>query len=151
MDSDAMSERGKKEGKTVVGSRSEVKSIVSFHLDVDAGKGGKYVNRKHAIWAIESMPKLPTLIINSKGDEGGFHAYWILEKPVVVEGNASAIQAQARAWNERLKQACLGKLDTTCNLDRVLRCVGVPRLDGGRVCLHSCDFSRMYKLEELVA
>lgn len=151
MDQQAMEQRAAKTGKTVVGNRKEVKTMVSLHLDVDAGKGGKYVNRKHALWALGNMPKPPTLVINSNGEAGGFHAYWVLREPVRICRNRDQIQKQCEAWNLRLKELCGGKLDTTCNLDRVLRCVGVPRLDGGRVFMHSYEPSHLYGLEELVA
>ena len=136
--------------KYAVGGITEVKSIVSVHLDVDAGKSNKYVTRRHALWAMESMPKPPTLVVNSGGSDGGFHAYWILKRAVAVQGIQSRVQKNLENWNSRLKELCGGKLDKTCNLDRILRCVGVPREDGLEVVCEYYEPSREYDLDELV-
>lgn len=136
---------------TGIGGIDEVKTIVSFHLDVDAGKSAKYVSRRHAWWALESMPVPPTLVVNSDGYDGGFHAYWCLKEPHLIDGDQLAIRKQTDAWNEHLKTLCGGRLDKTSNLDRVLRCVGVPRLDGGNVCCEQYKPEREYELSDLVA
>ena len=151
MDWEMMEERRRIEQKAaVVGGINEVKTIVSIQLDVDAGKSSRYVSRRHALHALDRMPFPPSLIINSNGDNGGFHAYWVLEKPYRIPSVAKRKQLQkvAAAWNDKLKELCNGKLDSTSNLDRVLRVVGVPRTDGGKVCLHSYDPSRLYDLND---
>ena len=149
MDAAAMQRRAKG-GRPVVGRRDEVKSIVSVHLDVDAGKNGKYVSRNHALWAIEAMPLAPSLIVNSKGMSGGFHAYWLLQRPHWIESAADRQRCQtiANGWNKRLKALCMDKLDSTSNLDRVLRCVGVPRADGVLVTAYEYWPERLYELED---
>lgn len=151
MDYAAMCRRSAETGKPVVGKQSEVRSIVSIHLDVDAQKGkGKYATRRHVLWCISEMPLRPTLVINSNGDAGGFHCYWCLRKPYRISDDECRRNAAmiARSWQDRLASLLKGKIDSTSNLDRVLRCVGVPRLDGGRVCLESCDFDALYDLHD---
>lgn len=150
MDYERMSQRSKKERKSVVGSLAEVRTVVSIHLDVDAGKGGKYLSRSHALWAIDQMPLKPTLVVNSNGQEGGFHVYWVLSEPVRIESekHRSHVQSLSSAWNERLKYLCAGKLDSTSNLDRVLRVVGGSRKDGGRVNMHDYEPENLYRIED---
>lgn len=152
MDTAAMKRRFTETGKPVIGKRDEVKTIVSFHLDVDCGKDGKYVSRSHALWALDAMPKPPSLIVNSKQEEGGFHAYWILDAPHRIADDADRKRCQkiSSDWNKRLKALCAGKLDSTANLDRVLRCVGVPRLDGSLVTPHRYWPDRLYEPDDLV-
>jgi hypothetical protein len=146
MDTDAMARRG----SHVVGNRSEVKTIVSFHCDVDAGKGGKYPARGTALWAINQMPLVPTLIINSNGNVGGFHAYWVLKQPYTItdEDDRKRVQDISKAWQGLLRQKLAGMLDNTSNLDRVLRCVNVKRCDGGDVTAHTYNVECEYSMED---
>lgn len=134
-----------------VGAAKEVKTVVSLHLDVDAGKDARYLSRHLAKLAVNSMPAPPTLIINSAANDGGFHVYWKLKEPFRIETEADRkhVQAKSKAWLAELNRLCMGKLDNTSNIDRVLRCVGVPRLDGHVPYLEEVDFSNTYSLEEL--
>lgn len=134
----------------VIGNRSEVRTAVSLHLDVDAGKSQKYASRSAALHALESMPVPPTLIINSNGDDGGFHAYWKLAKPVFIAGakRGNELQTISTNWNKLLKSKMKGRLDSTGNIDRVLRCVGVPRADGGSVTMQSYEPDRLYQISD---
>ena len=104
------------------------------------------------MWAIDQMPLKPTVIINSDSGERGLHCYWLLNEPHVIadEDDRKRCHDISKAWQRRLREFCGGKLDGTANLDRVLRCVGVPRLDGGMVTCHSADFSRLYALDDFV-
>lgn len=134
-----------------IGNQSEVQTIVSLHLDVDAGKEG-YLSRNAAKWAINQMPLKASMIINSQHKKGGFHAYWLLQPHLITdEKDRSRCHAIAKRWQDRLKELCVGKLDSTSNLDRVLRCVGVPRVDGDLVTCESCDFGSRPKLEDVVS
>lgn len=153
MDFDKMNKRSSGFRKNIVGSSRDVKSIVSIHLDVDAGKGGKYVTRPHALWAINQMPLRPSMIINSKGTDGGFHAYWLLEKPVRIrsEDHRNEISELSKQWNQRLRRMCSGKLDSTSNIDRMLRVAGGKRLTGEPVCAEFYEPDNLYKLEDFVA
>ncbi|MEM8668765.1 MAG: hypothetical protein AAGG48_14690 [Planctomycetota bacterium] len=145
MDAAAM----KRRGPHVVGNREEVKSIVSIHCDVDAGKSSKYPARSTALWAINQMPLPPTLIINSNGEEGGFHVYWCLKRPHRIKGDREDIQRLSTAWQGELRKRLGGMLDNTSNIDRVLRCVGVPRQDGGKVSCHTYNVDALYTLRDL--
>lgn len=153
MDGQAIRARQKATGKPVVGRRDEVKSIVSFHLDVDAGKSSKYVRRGHALWALDAMPCPPTYVVNSNGDDGGFHAYWILEERLRIKDaeHLQAIQEQANRWQNRLAELCGGKLDSTSNLDRLLRPPGVQRDGGEYVWTHSFQTQNKYQISDLQA
>lgn len=151
MDWSKIERRMKREGKkSAVGGIDEVKTIVGIQLDVDAGKNEKYISRSHALHALAKMPLPVSLVINSNDQIGGFHAYWLLEQPYRIPSEAKRKQLQkvGKAWNEKLKSLCNGKLDSTSNIDRVLRVVGVPRLDGGKVTLHSYDHERLYDLNQ---
>lgn len=153
MDADAMRERSRRAGKGrfVVGNRSEVKTIVSFHLDCDAGKSSKYHSRSTMLCLLDQMPHRPTLIVNSDGDQGGFHAYWILNEPhrIVDDADRERIASAAKRWQTRLNKLADGKLDPTANIDRVLRVVGVPRQNGNRVTCHRYEPHQTYTLDQL--
>ncbi len=153
MDFDKLNERSNGFRKNVVGSSQEVKSVVSIHLDVDAGKGGKYVTREHALWAIKQMPLCPSMVINSKGKDGGFHAYWLLKKPVVIrnQDHRNEISHISKQWNKTLRQMCRGKLDSTSNIDRMLRVAGGKRLTGEPVSAEFYEPDNLYTLEDFVA
>ena len=56
-----------------IGGTKEVHTIVSFHLDVDAGKDDRYLTRSNILDAIGMMPHEPSMIVESNGDSGGFH------------------------------------------------------------------------------
>ncbi len=138
-------------GPWIVGKKEEVKTIVSFHLDVDAGKSDKYLSRHEAIEALYAMPQPPSMIVNSNGDIGGFHAYWLLESPhrIADEADRQRISDAATRWQNRLNALANGKLDATANIDRVLRIVGLPRVDGGMVCCHEFHGDRVYSIDDL--
>ena len=151
MDWDKIEQRRKRECKrAAVGGIKEVKTVVGVQLDVDAGKSEKYISREHALHALSLMPLPVSLVINSNGELGGFHAYWLLESPYRIPNEAKRKQLQrvGKAWNEKLKSLCNGRLDSTSNIDRVLRVVGVKRLDGGSVTLHSYHPDRLYNLNQ---
>ena len=153
MDGYAMLDRSKREKKGwyIVGNKSEVKTIISFHLDVDAGKSDKYLSRGEALEALDKMPREPSMVINSDGDTGGFHAYWLLQEPFKIErdGDRDFISELAVRWQNRLNKLAGGKLDATANIDRVLRVVGQPRCDGGMVTCHEYHDDRRYSLRDL--
>lgn len=148
MDGEAMAKRSKESGYSVVGKRSEVKSIVSLALDVDAGKSEKYVSRHMALMCLADMPLPPTLIVNSGGADGGFHVTWKLSQPHRITDDRERVQAIARRWCDLLAEKFRGKLDNTSNIDRVLRVVSVPRLDGKSVYAEEYHPERVYSLKD---
>ncbi|WP_182865024.1 hypothetical protein [Stieleria mannarensis] len=153
MDAQAMRERSRREGKGrfLTGNLSEVKTIVSLHLDCDAGKSSRYHSREAMLWILGQMPHKPTLIVNSDGSDGGFHAYWILERPhrIADDDDRERVKGIAKRWEQRLNNLADGKLDSTANIDRVLRVVGQRRTDGNLVFCHDYEPSRVYTLDQL--
>jgi hypothetical protein len=148
MDSGKMAERQAEKIRTqgygwTVGNIPEVKSIIGFHLDVDAAKSDKYLSRDQALEALAAMPIPPTMVVNTDGIGAGFHAYWLLQVPIRITSDAVRKYwiALAKRWQERLKSLALeigGKeIDSTANIDRVLRPVGSLRDSGNRVSIHS--------------
>lgn len=153
LDHEAIRERSKagQKGRYIVGRADEVKTIVSLHLDVDAGKSEKYLSRGAALDCLAAMPHPPTLIVNSDGPAGGFHAYWALSKPYRIADDADRqrICDVAKRWQNRLIDLAGGTLDSTANIDRVLRVVGGKRSSGNVVSCHEYDPHRAYTIEQL--
>ena len=153
MDADGMRERSIREGKGrhIVGNACEVKTIVSFHLDCDAGKSSKYHSRDEMLWILDRMPHPPSLIVNSDGNAGGFHAYWILRNPhrIVDDADRQRISGAAKRWEQRLNTLANGKLDSTADICRVLRVVGLHRSNGNLVSCHDYWPERLYTLADL--
>jgi hypothetical protein len=135
---------------SIVGNRDEVKTVVSFHYDVDAGKPG-YHDRETVLDVLDRMPAVPSMIVNSDGDVGGFHAYWCLREPFRIETPADReyIGSLTLRWQKHLKKLLDGKLDSTANIDRVLRSVGSVRRNGNYVSLHTERPDALYSLREL--
>jgi hypothetical protein len=152
MDADAMRERSRREnkGNYLVGNLSEVKTVVCFALDCDAGKG-EYLSREKMLGCLARMPQPPTMIINSDGDEGGFHAYWCLAEPYRVgdDRGRNYIAELSKRWQDRLNVLTGGKLDSTADLTRFLRVIGQPRSNGRFVTCHEVHPRRLYSLDEL--
>lgn len=135
---------------SIVGNRDEVKTVVSFHYDVDAAKPG-YRDRESVLEILDRMPVVPSMIINSDGDVGGFHAYWCLREPfrIVTPEDREYIGSLTLRWQKHLKKLLDGKLDSTANIDRVLRSVGSLRRNGNYVTLHTERPDALYSLRQL--
>jgi hypothetical protein len=132
------------------GRLSDVQTVVAFALDCDANKEG-YAGREVMLAALSDMPKQPTLIVNSDGEAGGFHAYWIFKEPIrlIDDQHRPQVSTLATRWQERLRELAGDDLDSTADLARMLRVVGSLRASGRRVTTHSYDPSREYTLEDL--
>ncbi len=100
---------------------------------------------------LDRMPRKPSLIVNSDGDEGGFHAYWILAKPFRIKSDDDRVYVQklAKRWQNKLIALAGGKLDSTANIDRVLRVVGQARSNRNLVSCHAYDPARLYSIRDL--
>jgi hypothetical protein len=135
-----------------VGGGDDVEAIVSLHLDVDAGKNDKYLTPSAIIDILtDKMPLQPSGIIQTNGDDGGFHAYWLLDEPfyITTEADRKRCQDISTRWlNELRFHAKPGNIDGTANLDRVLRPVGSLRTSGNRVRALIWNDSRRHKLED---
>lgn len=138
--------------KFAVGGCAEVKAVVSFHLDVDAGKSEKYLTPDRIIDILDNkMPLQPSGIVQTNGDAGGFHAYWLLAEPFYItsEEDRKRCQTISANWLAELRyHAKPGTIDGTANLDRVLRPVGSLRKSGNRVRHLIWNDSRRFKLED---
>lgn len=134
-----------------IGGKQEVAAVVSIHLDVDAGKNDKYLTPTKMLEALDAMPLVPSVIVQTNGDDGGFHAYWLLEQPhyIADEHDRQQVQDIATRWQAELEQLVKpGTLDSTANIDRILRPVGSLRKSGKRVQAMLWNPARRYRLED---
>jgi hypothetical protein len=122
-----------------VGNAAEVQTVIGLHLDVDAAKSDAYPSREKAREALWQMPVPPTMLIDTDGETGGYHAYWLLASPVRIETEQQRAEwiTTARRWQTRLCEtvkAISGKsIDSTADICRVLRPVGSIRKSGNEV------------------
>lgn len=156
-----------------VGGTDEVDTVVGFHLDVDAGKSDKYLTPDKMLDALDAMPFAPSFIVQTNGDEGGFHAYWLLAEPFYLntaEDRERAINL-SKGWLEELryhvkqvnrkeqdaadneKQAAVddekqAAVDGTANIDRFLRPIGSLRSSGNIVRAFTWCPERRFTLDQ---
>lgn len=132
-----------------VGGNDAVKTVVAIQLDVDANKDG-FGSRDEAIDALNAMPRPPSMLVNTNGESGGFHAYWILSEPVRIDSKhqRDSLAAISKAWENRLREK-YGKLDATSDLARMLRPVGTTRESGEPVSIAWHNEDARYTLDEL--
>ena len=116
---------GDQVGAGSVGKSSTVKTVVALGLDVDAGKQ-QFHSRDHVLTVLASLDAEPTMIVNSAGESGGFHCYWVFEKPIRILDNMERefVADTFKRFEEMLREKLDGKLDSTSNLDRLLRPAG---------------------------
>ena len=153
-------EKGKQGGK------ANVSVVPSFHLDVDCGKPG-YCNREDVLSLLKGLDKPPSEIVNSDGQDGGFHCYWILDVPFVLSENVDeqkrqyddmqsrqdGIQRYLRSRLEELECSPNPKDGKRIYLDpgqavcRLLRIPGTKRDSGNLVSIEHRS-GRRYKLED---
>ena len=112
-------------GAGSVGKSSTVKTVVSLGLDVDAGKQ-QFHSRDHVLTVLNRLACPPTMIVNSAGDTGGFHCYWVFEKPIRIQDEMERefLASTFKSFEDMLREKLDGKLDSTANLDRLLRPAG---------------------------
>jgi hypothetical protein len=125
-------------------SEDDIRDIVALWVDIDAKnfKGGKEEARKRIL----EFRIQPNLIIDSGN---GFHAYWVLEEPVIdrTGGDAKA----AKQTMVGLARALYG--DHVQNLDRIMRLPGTlntkdPSARKPVRVIHE-SFSHLYSLGDL--
>ena len=149
-----------KSGSSAVGGVDHVCWVVGIQLDVDAAKTKAYATREQTLQALSNMPVEPTMILNTQGPAGGFHVYWSFDQPVpITSENRRFYASLADRWNEELRIKVREfnprhRLDSTANLDRVLRPVGSIRTEtGNEVTVHSFSGKRYdpdeFKLPQL--
>ena len=129
------------------GNAEEVTEIVAFACDVDCGKG-KYASREETLAKFSLLQHKPTLVVNTKGDQGGFHIYWVLDTPFAMGGVQSAISISKGLQAE--VRALLPSLDGTADICRNLRPVGSVREDGTQVTVHEFNPDSFFSFEDLI-
>ena len=132
---------------------------------MDCGKPG-YCNRKDVLSLLKGLDNPPSEIVNSDGQDGGFHCYWILDEPVILSENVDeqkrqydelqsrqdGIQRYLRSRLQELECSSNSKgdkiyLDTAQTVCRLLRIPDTERDSGNLVGFeHRSD--RCYKLED---
>lgn len=136
-------------GAGKVGGNASVKTVVALQLDVDANKEG-FGSRDQAIDALNAMPHPPSMLINTNGESGGFHAYWILSDPIRIDSDhkRESVAAISKAWENRLREK-YGNLDATSDLSRMLRPAGTTRESGEPVSIAWNNGEARYTLDDL--
>ena len=147
-----------------MGGKKEAQFIFALQLDVDCNKPG-YLKREAAITVLREMEKPPTIIVNSKGQAGGLHAYWCLTEPFDVRdpgelARAQIVQTSLRNEVHRLlmesgspcsddEGGVKRYLDDAQTVYRALRPAGSSR-GLAQVSLELCKDSIRYDLDELM-
>jgi hypothetical protein len=110
------------------GTANDVVVLTALWCDLDIEKPGtkkRYVpDRPSASRFIAALPIRPTVIIWTGG---GFHLWWCLREPLVLDTSVDRAQAErlVRRWQAYLRQRLDGyALDATHDLARVLRVPG---------------------------
>jgi len=104
------------------GKKENVHYVTTFHAEIDYGNDGHkkksvHENYDQALTTIDNFSMQPTAVIHSGG---GFHCYWVLEKPLPVKKHGVAA---IEAVNKFLSQQ-LGGDPGTQDISRVLRIPG---------------------------
>ncbi|MCP4784173.1 MAG: hypothetical protein GY878_11520, partial [Fuerstiella sp.] len=142
------------------GGKSTATTIVCLPLDVDCSKPG-HVSRDDAFDVLTGMDDPPSIIVNSKGKDGGFHAYWLLDSPVTFSASQTVEDAQARldGLADRVRTLLAKKpctpddkgnyivLDAGQTLYRLMRPTGTTRDNGNSVSIE-WQSDRAYNLSD---
>ncbi|MCP4712224.1 MAG: hypothetical protein GY869_26680, partial [Planctomycetes bacterium] len=107
----------------------DVIGIGALWMDVDFGDGHNKQVPPDEATAREILDKVkipPSIIVHSGG---GYHAYWLLERPWIFNDDADRSRAQAlvRGWQENIRSIFEAQgytLDVTSDLARLLRVPG---------------------------
>jgi hypothetical protein len=113
------------------GREAELQSVVALVCEIDTVTANhrhqQYPTQAVAMEALGAMPLAPSIVNLSGRDDGGFHVYWLLDKPLHVADAATRRKTRAisKAWQARLKSILQPyRLDSTFDLVRVLRIAG---------------------------
>jgi len=113
--------------------REDIAALAVLHVDIDPRPGQELeAERTRALDLLTSgLPDTvppPTWIIDSGG---GYHAYWALAEPLVIDGNSSKYE-EAKRYNQQLEIMFDG--DACHNVDRIMRLPGtVNRPDANKI------------------
>ncbi|WP_306003582.1 DUF5906 domain-containing protein [Brevundimonas sp. C43] len=99
--------------------KEDVEELAFLHVDVDPRKGEDLASEQaRAITVLEGFSPSPSAIIFSGG---GYQAFWRLEEPVYIGGDANRI-AESEAYNRQMEIVLGG--DHCWNIDRIMRIPG---------------------------
>lgn len=104
-------------------NKEDIAKLEYLHVDLDPRPGEDMQEEKKRFLAAltDSRPKgvpEPTFVVDSGA---GYHAYWRLSDPMVIDGDASKIE-EAERYNQQLEAEFGG--DHCWNVDRILRLPG---------------------------
>jgi len=115
-------------------TKANVAAIPGLWLDLDVTKEGSrkkyFPDRDAARRFVEALPVPPTVLVWTGG---GYHVYWLFDEPVELEGAAErrVFEALSKGWQRFIRsraQAQGATVDSTFNLDRILRLPGTTNL-----------------------
>ena len=86
------------------GSRDHASYVLAFPVDMDANKPG-HPSREDVLSVLNEMDNPPTVIVNSDGEKGGFHCYWIFDSLIDVREDVARedVQARMERWVNHLR------------------------------------------------
>ena len=92
------------------GLESEVVAVTAIVADIDAaGKDGhRYPPQSVILDTLADMPLLPSIVVVSGRADGGIHAYWLLDDPVVIRSD------EDRASQASIKGLAAAIADQAC-------------------------------------
>ena len=119
-------------GPGEVGKTATVSTVVAIGLDVDAGKDG-FGSHDDVLIKLNGFEHKPTMIVETAGETGGFHCYWVFEKPHRIESELDRefLSDLFKRFEDHLR-GHMGELDSTSNLDRLLRPAGTTNSKYGQ-------------------
>ncbi len=124
---------------SVRGTKESVSALPAVWADVDVAgdthaSGVLPPDRAAALNLLEAVPQPPSIVVWTGG---GFHVYWLLREPWVLETPAEREQAEGLVrkvqWALQKEAGVHGwRIDHTADLGRVLRLPGTLNQKGGR-------------------
>lgn len=103
--------------------RSDISSIIAFHLDVDPRAGEDLSEERIRILkSLQEFVPHPSVIVNSGG---GYQAFWLLEEPIKLDGTEETAIA-AESYSVQLE--LLLSADKCSNCDRIFRLPGTVNI-----------------------
>lgn len=128
-----------------VGSIAELMTLNFLWLDIDAVKDERYVSSDEALAAIKSVNPAPSVIVRSDGRNGGFHCYWLLDRPLSIAGDAEKAKSFRRRLVGLQKQLTI-PTDSAPPATGILRLPGSQRKSGNVVTVSEFSGAR-YPIE----
>jgi hypothetical protein len=109
------------------GTKADISVIPALWTDIDVVKMGWDMDR--TIAALKSMPVRPSALVHSGN---GLHAYWALQRPVVLEEGSGRELNIRRVENAMKRLAEIVGGDRTFDITRVLRVPGTFNTKGDK-------------------